>query len=559
MHRSRARRRSRRLLTHGLPLVLIAAGALVLGWYLAGAGARAEHRLVVNYTSAWQHHDYAEMYALLSPGATRRMSLRRFSTRLERTAQTATETSLRPLRVISIAGGWARVRCAVSTRVFGTLREVLRMPLSGSGGGARVRFGNSLLFPGLAASGRLRRRALLGARGTLLASDGQVLAAGSSLHTSIPVVAGEIVGTLGPIPPARASWYAMRGFPRDAQVGQDGLEAIFQRRLAGRPGGQLEAGRRLLASVPPRAGAAVRTTIDPDLEQDAIDAIAGHYAGITVLNPHNGDIEAAAGLAFTALQPPGSTFKIITVSAALSDGVATPQTEYPEVSQVTIDGFKLHNAAGEVCGGTLQNAFAVSCDTTFAPLGDQIGATRLVAMARSFGFDRPTGIATALESTIPSAAAIGGPVALGASAIGQGLVQASTLEMADAGATIANGGLRPVPTMNQSARPRYVRAVSPTVAAEVQTMMEAVVSYGTGTSAQIPGVTVAGKTGTAELANTAGKRNDARETDAWFVGYAPVPDPKVVVCALFPNAGYGAQAAAPAVKEVLEDALGMTP
>jgi cell division protein FtsI/penicillin-binding protein 2 len=100
-------------------------------------------------------------------------------------------------------------------------------------------------------------------------------------------------------------------------------------------------------------------------------------------------------------------------------------------------------------------------------------------------------------------------------------------------------------------KPRFVRVTTPKIAGEVQTMMEAVVSYGTGTSAQIPGVTVAGKTGTAELRDTAGKTNDAKDTDAWFVGYAPVGHPRIVVGALFPNQGAGGATAAPAVRQVL--------
>jgi cell division protein FtsI/penicillin-binding protein 2 len=88
-------------------------------------------------------------------------------------------------------------------------------------------------------------------------------------------------------------------------------------------------------------------------------------------------------------------------------------------------------------------------------------------------------------------------------------------------------------------------------------MMEAVISYGTGTAAQIPGVTIAGKTGTAELKDTAGKQNEAKDTDAWFVAYAPVGHPKVVVSALFPNQGYGGDVAAPAVRQVIETALGI--
>jgi cell division protein FtsI/penicillin-binding protein 2 len=389
---------------------------------------------------------------------------------------------------------------------------------------------------------------LLGARGTLLASNGQVLAQGSSLSSPIPAVAGEIVGTLGPIPAADREQYLREGYPAKAQVGQDGLEAIFQQQLAGKIGGELVAGKHIIATAAPGLGLTVKTTINPDLEQDAIDAIANHYAGITVLNPHTGAIEAAAGLAWSALQPPGSTFKIITSAAALGARLTTLNTEYPMSSSVKIDGFTMQNAAGEVCGGTLINAFATSCDTTFAPLGDTVGADRLYKAAVQFGFNQPTGIAGALTSTLPAA---------GATAIGQGLVQATTLEMADVGATIANGGKRPIPTLAAGAKPKYVNATTPAVAGEIEKMMEAVVAYGTGTSAQIPGITVAGKTGTAELASTAGKKNDAKETDAWFVAYAPVPDPKVVVCALFPNAGYGAQTAAPAVKQVLEEALGI--
>jgi len=513
-------------------VILVAAG--VFGWYEAGAGGRDEHHMLSAYVQDWRHQDYGKMYALLSTGSQRKLTAARFAERME------------------------RQRFVLATRVFGTLRETALIPIAGSGSGARVAYGGTLLFPGLKSGEHLSRQELLGARGTLLASNGQVLAQGSSLYSPIPEVAGEIVGTLGPIPAQQKERYLKAGYPSKAQVGQDGLEAIFQRQLTGRIGGRLMAGKQVLATAAPGLGATVKTTINPDLEQDAINALGDHYAGISVLNARNGDIEAAAGLAWSALQPPGSTFKIITSAAALGAGIATLTTEYPMESSVKIDGFKMQNAGGEVCGGTLINAFATSCDTTYAPLGVQIGATRLYDAAVAFGFNRPTGIAGALTSTLPSAGAIGGPIAVGATAIGQGLVQATTLEMADVGATIADGGRRPIPTLSASAKPRYVRATTRKVASEIQQMMEAVVAYGTGTAAQIPGVTVAGKTGTAELASTAGKKNDAKETDAWFVAYAPIPDPKVVVCALFPNAGYGAQTAAPVVKEVLEDALGIS-
>ena len=127
-------------------------------------------------------------------------------------------------------------------------------------------------------------------------------------------------------------------------------------------------------------------------------------------------------------------------------------------------------------------------------------------------------------------------------------------------ATIAMGGRRPIPTLLAHQRPRFVRVMSPHIAHEVQTMMIAVVDFGTGVAAQIPGVVVAGKTGTAELKDTAITANNPnagspQNTDAWFVGYAPVGHPRVVAGALFPNQGAGGAAAAPPVRDILVAAL----
>jgi peptidoglycan glycosyltransferase len=538
-------------------LVVVGLGAVGVAVYLSGAPGRSERAIVRGYVTAWEHHDYPAMWSRLTPASRARVSQAEFTAELTDAAQTATVITLRPTHRLTIHRETALVGVVVHTRLFGSLHQNLLVPLRGRGASTQIVFRTSLLFPGLKPGQLLARRTLMGRRGTLLAADGEVLARGASLATPIPDAAGPIVGLLGPIPASQSTRDAELGYPANARVGLDGLEEIFQRRLAGRLGGELLAGRRVLARARPGDGATVRTTIVPALEVDAEAALAGRYGGITVMDPRTGGIEAAAGIAFTDVQPPGSTFKIITTVAALSAGLTTPSTVYPYESHVVLDGFKLQNAAGEVCGGTLTNAFAQSCDTTYAPLGAQLGASRLVAEAERFGFDRPTGIASALESTIPSAAQMGSPVAVGASAIGQGRVQASTLEMADVGATIADGGRRPVPTMLYSTRPRLVPVTSKRIADEVQTMMEAVISYGTGTSAQIPGVTVAGKTGTAELRDTAGKKNAARFTDSWFVAYAPVGAPKVVVAALFPNAGYGAATAGPVVKQLLEDALGV--
>jgi cell division protein FtsI/penicillin-binding protein 2 len=249
--------------------------------------------------------------------------------------------------------------------------------------------------------------------------------------------------------------------------------------------------------------------------------------------------------------------KIVTVAGALQAGITKLSTVYPIQSATTLSGVQLQNAGGESCGGTLLNAFAVSCNSVFAPLGARLGARRLVAIAERFGFNQPSSILGAAEPTIPAASAIGDDLAVGSSAIGQGLVQATPLAMADVGATIAMGGRRPIPTLLAHQRPRFVRVVSGHVAREVQQMMVAVVQFGTGVAAQIPGVVVAGKTGTAELKDTTQPgQSGAQNTDAWFVGYAPVGHPRYVAAALFPNQGAGGATAAPPIHDVLAAALG---
>ena len=115
--------------------------------------------------------------------------------------------------------------------------------------------------------------------------------------------------------------------------------------------------------------------------------------------------------------------KIITATGALQAGITTLSTTYPIQTSATIDGYTLQNAGGEACGGTLLNAFAVSCNSVFAPLGVKLGAARLVRIAERFGFDQPPSIPGAAESLIPSASSIGDDLAVGSSAIGQGLVQ----------------------------------------------------------------------------------------------------------------------------------------
>ena len=543
------------------PVVLLAAGAFTAGAVLATQPGRDEHKLVVRFMRAWEHDDVVQMYSMLDTRSRRQTSEPAFAHQLEATAATATETSIAALQVAGRRGDAIRVLVRVKTKLWGPLRETLIVPLSGSGSSARVRLAPQLLFPGLQPGEHLTRHISLPPRGTLLAADGEALAAGPDRSTPIADVAGQIVGTLGPIPQELTARYAALGYPSDAKIGLDGLERIFQGRLAGRLGGELLAGRRVLANAKPIQSKPVKTTIVPSLERAAVASLGGQFAGMTAMNPRTGALEALAGIAFSSVQPPGSTMKIVTTTGALQAGIVTPGTTFPIQTSTTIDGFTMQNASGEACGGTLVNAFAVSCNSVFAPLGVKLGGARLVATAKRFGFDQQPSIPGAAESTIPSARDIGDDLAVGSSAIGQGLVQATPLEMADVAATIAMGGRRPIPTLLAHQRPRFVRVTPARVAHQVQQMMVAVVQYGTGTSAQIPGVEVAGKTGTAELKDTSTTNpnnpnaGNPQNTDAWFVGYAPVGHPKIVVGALFPNQGAGAAAAAPPVRDVIAAAL----
>ena len=551
--------RRRKLLTRSVPVLIIAAAAFVFGARVATGPGRAERHLVTGYVSAWSRGDLHSMYGMLDAGSRARVTESAFVAEVKRAADTATARSLTVVRVGHVGGSRADVVMTAHTRLWGTLRETLWLPLTGAGSSARVHLQNSMLFPGLRSGETLSRRTRMPTRGTLLASDGTPLAEGPDRTSPIPETAEQIVGTLGAATGAQRRHDLALGYPSRVEVGLDGLERIFQHDLAGTPGGSLLAGSRSLATAQPAQAAPVTTTINPRIEDATIEALGGRYAGMTVMDPRTGALEALTGIAFSAPQPPGSTMKIITATAALQAHLTTLNTEYPESSGATIDGYTLENAGGEVCGGTLLYAFATSCNSVYAPLGVKVGADRLVSTAERYGFNHRSSILGAARSTIPSAAAIGSDLAVGSSAIGQGKVLATPLQMADVAATIADGGRRPIPSLLADAKPRFVHVTTPAVARGINKMMVAVITEGTGEPAAIPGVQVAGKTGTAELVDTSSKSASAnpKNTDSWFIAYAPAGAPRVVVSALFPGAGYGAATAAPAVRSTLEAALGI--
>src|SRR5215204_4634076 len=177
------------------------------------------------------------------------------------------------------------------------------------------------VFPGLRAGERLTRKTTMPPRAAIEARDGTIIAHGEARLSELGPLASEIAGRVGPAPPEREEELARRGIPDGTPVGLTGLERTFEERLAGKPGGTLKAGGRVLARSEPVAGSAVRSTIDPQVQEAAVTALAGRFGGIAVMRPRDGEVLALAGVAYSAPQPPGSTMKIITLAGALQAGV----------------------------------------------------------------------------------------------------------------------------------------------------------------------------------------------------------------------------------------------
>lgn len=538
-------------------------------------GPPAEEAAAQRFADAWTQGDFAAMHAELTPADQRAMSLREFTDRYRAAASTATATAFAHGNVGGFDDGAVSVPMIVTTRVFGRLRGRLRLTFSGDGDDRRVAWSQHMVFPGLAAGERLERSTKMPRRGDILARDGTPLARGQDRTSPIPDVAESIVGDLGPPPAERVARLRRLGYPDDASVGVSGLERVFEERIAGTPGGELRAGERTLARAEPRPATAIRSSIDPAVQRAADLAKGPRLGGVAAVRPRTGEILALAGIAFSGLQPPGSTFKIITLAGVLQHGLAGVNSKYPVETKAILEGVDLENANGESCGGTLRESFAHSCNSVFAPLGARLGAVRLVEAAEQFGFNTDIGIPGAATSTIPPAREIGDDLAVGSTAIGQGRVQATALQMAWVAATIAGRGRRPRLTLERGLSPHRTQVVPARIARIVGNMMVAVVEDGTGGAAALNGVRVAGKTGTAELRDTtrpdctpsadpqaapcpAAEPDDPTDTDAWFAAYAPAGEPRVAVGVLLVEAGTGGDTAAPVAQAVLRAGLKAT-
>ena len=568
-----AAERRRRLVLRALPIAAVAAAAFVAGLIIAAGGVSLD--AARRFAAAWERGDLRAMHAQLAPDAARRYPLAAFERQYRRAASTATITSVDAGTVDSAQspGGAQAAAFDVSllTNAFGLLRGRVVLPLAGG----RIAWTPSLVFPGLRPGERLARRTRIPERAPILAASGTPLASGPASARTSPLgaAATAIAGSISAPKGRQAAEQLRLGFPPGSATGTTGLELAFNRRLEGRPGGQLLAvgrhGSRVIASTQPVAGKPVHTTIDPRLQEAAVVALGGTYGGVAVLGARSGSVLGLAGIAFSGPQPPGSTFKLITTTAALDAGIVKPSDQFPIETHSVVGGRVIANANDEACGGSFAQAFAESCNSVFVPLGPKIGSPRLVATAERYGFNSPPALydPAALSAVDPPASSlpkrIGDDLDLGVTAIGQGEVLATPLEMASVAQTIANGGVREPtaivrdPPLRPEAKP--VRVTSPQTTATMRTLMLGVVRYGTGTAAALPGIEVAGKTGTAELGALApsSQSHGNQRVDAWFTCFAPADHPSLVVAVMVVNAnGDGGTVAAPIARQILASGLG---
>jgi peptidoglycan glycosyltransferase len=327
--------------------------------------------------------------------------------------------------------------------------------------------------------------------------------------------------------------------------------------------------RGAIVALDPRTGAILAMVTSPSYDPSLLTGhdsatIAKNYKAL--LNaPGSPLINRATQKSY----PPGSTFKLIDSAAGLMSGKYTPDSVIPSPTGLLLPGTSttIHNFANESCGGattTLIHALQISCNTAFGSLGLALGAGALQKQAEAFGFNtnlKDVGIPVGTsrfptDLNVPNTAI---------SAIGQFDVRATPLQMAMVAAAIANGGMLMKPyvvaqeegpdlKVLSPAKPQQIgQPITAAVAKELTTMMEAVVTGGTGTGAQIPGVQVAGKTGTADDVPN-------EPPDAWFTAFAPASAPTIAIAVIVEQGGgelnaTGGAVAAPIAKKVIQQLL----
>ncbi len=381
--------------------------------------------------------------------------------------------------------------------------------------------------------------------------------------------------------------------------GSSGVESFRNEALNGQTGTNLQS---ILNQLQGKKGQGdeVFTTLDPAAQRVAISALAGREGAVVALDPRSGAVETMVSspsfnpnalrslhgyealAADSKRRPlinratqfgyaPGSTFKVVTATAAIDTGAFTPQSTVSGRDNVPVSGVPLQNDNNESYGDiTLTQALAKSVNTVWAQVAERLGKRTLARYMSRFGFDREPRLDYPAREMSPSGEYLGTRVLaptsprvdLGRMGIGQDKLEVTPLQMAEVAATVADHGTLMVPHLTekivepdgrtaQQISPRVQSVVmKPSTAAAVRSMMEAVVNVGTGTQAQIPGVQVAGKTGTAETQIGAAINN------VWFIAFAPAADPRVAIAVTLQGVpGQGAAFAAPVAREVMEQLL----
>lgn len=335
------------------------------------------------------------------------------------------------------------------------------------------------------------------------------------------------------------------------QVGLSGLEAAFERQLAGTPSGEVrvesDGGNQPVATLmrfdgsPPSP---VHTTLDARVQaaaEAALDGVA-QPAALVAIDISTGEVRAvtsrpldqAFNRALGGRYPPGSTFKMVTTAALLRNGL-TRDSGMTCPPEATVGGKKFRNFEGESAGAIpFHTAFAHSCNTAFVQAVKSVSSEKLTTMAEAFGFGA--------DVKLPLTAAGGAfpppkdDAERAAAAIGQGRVTASPLHMAAVAAAAAGGTWRPPLLVRAGEAAGAGETLDAPVAEALRAMLREVVAEGTGVAAAVPGRQVAGKTGTAEFGTDV-----PPQTHAWFAGF----EGNLAFAVLVEGGGVGGRVAAP--------------
>jgi peptidoglycan glycosyltransferase len=436
---------------------------------------------------------------------------------------------------------------------------------------------------------RLNQRAVLEQeriqRGAILAADGTVLA--RSVRTR--------KGTYERTYPTGGEFAQAIGYSYPLTLGSAGLERVRNAALTGQSRSNLQT---ILDQLQGRAdsGDRVLTTLDPRAQRVALEALAGHHGAVVALDPRSGAVSVMASapsydpnalrslpsyerLVHGGEEPfdnratqygyaPGSTFKVVTATAAIDSGAFTPSSTVSGRNDIPISGVPLQNDNDTSYGPiTLTQALAESVNTVWAQVAERVGKRTLARYMNRFGFDHLPQLDYPSGQMTPSGEYLHGRllsptsplVDVGRMGIGQDKLQVTPLQMAEVAAAVANRGRLMVPHMTarivdpegrtvERIEPRVQSVVMrPSTAAAVTSMMEAVVNQGTGTAARIPGVQVAGKTGTAETQIGTAINN------VWFIAFAPASAPRVAIAVTLEHVpGFGGVFAAPIARRVME-------